>query len=256
MYNIIVNADDFGLNELITRTTLEMIERGTVSSATIMANGDCLDLVKEIAISHPEISYGIHLCLDEFRSLTSNPIFEKYGITNSCGVFVLNKIKELKVIPSELRQAIITELEKQIETVLVLGIPLSHIDSHHHWHMNPLLLPIFKEVVTKYGFSRFRLIRAHLNFISIRKFLGSLRKIIFRDLSCRLKFKTVTYFYSYEQFYNMLLNKKRIPKNGIIELMVHPGNKCLTSFAMEDDLMRVDALKKYIQYKLISYNEI
>ncbi len=148
MYKIIINADDFGINEEITHTTIEMIERGAISSATIMANGECLDLVKDIAILHPEISYGVHLCLDEFKSLTCNPIFEQYGITDSYGIFVSKKIKELKVIPVELRSAIIQELEKQIETVLALGIPLSHVDSHHHWHMGPLLLPIFNEVVT------------------------------------------------------------------------------------------------------------
>ena len=40
-----------------------------------MANGKSLQLVEKIVHDHPEISYGAHLCMDEFDSLTALTLY-------------------------------------------------------------------------------------------------------------------------------------------------------------------------------------
>ena len=47
MARVIINADDFGINPIVTSEIERMIELGIVTSTTIMANGSCLDEVKD-----------------------------------------------------------------------------------------------------------------------------------------------------------------------------------------------------------------
>jgi len=57
MQRIIINADDFGINDTVTSEIKKMIELKAISSTTIMANGKSLEKVKEIVSEYPEISF-------------------------------------------------------------------------------------------------------------------------------------------------------------------------------------------------------
>lgn len=256
MLKVIINADDFGINESITLTTKEMIERGVISSATIMANGTCLDLVKIIAKEHPEISYGVHLCLDEFESVTKNPLFIKYGMMDKSGFFMKNVVQNIVFIPRELKKAIICELSAQIEKIIDLGIPLSHLDTHHHWHMKPQLSLIFLEIAQKYKFKRIRFVKYYVNFSCIKGILGPLKVMIKDTIWCWLVFykcRKPTYFFSYYDFYKKIIMGKKIKDDTVVELMVHPGNINSDRFLCEDDLLRKNVLKDIICYDMINY---
>ena len=95
MKRIIINADDFGINATVTHAIEDMISRGIVTSTTIMANGVCLNDVKEIYDKYPNVSYGIHLCIAEFDSITKSDVLYKYGLTNSEGVFFKQELWNL-----------------------------------------------------------------------------------------------------------------------------------------------------------------
>src|SRR5215470_3810176 len=58
---IIVNADDFGFDDDSVDATIECIERGCVTSATIMANMPASDRAIEFARTRPDVSFGVHL---------------------------------------------------------------------------------------------------------------------------------------------------------------------------------------------------
>ena len=79
MKRVIINADDFGINSVVTRAIEEMIAKGIVTSTTIMANGSCLNDVKRVYEKYPKVSYGIHLCLAEFDSITKAGLLHHYG---------------------------------------------------------------------------------------------------------------------------------------------------------------------------------
>ncbi|MDF5570797.1 ChbG/HpnK family deacetylase, partial [Vibrio parahaemolyticus] len=42
------------------------------------------------------------------------------------------------------------EAKAQVEHFLSLGLELSHLDSHHHAHTHPQILPVIKEVANEY----------------------------------------------------------------------------------------------------------
>lgn len=288
MKRIVINADDFGINSIVTRAIEDMIAQGIVTSTTIMANGACLKEVKEIYDKYPNVSYGIHLCIAEFDSITKSTVLHKYGLTNSEGVFFKQGLWEIKSFPNELKQALYEELCAQIELVQSYGINLSHADSHQLVHTSFIeLQDIFMEALKKHNIGRIRIgeevrpVRILLNNIKtkftantntdtgvrstnvINEHKESSRGIIkrFVDLllvwkkSCKINkefktsFKTVDYFYSVRDF----LHSK--PRNGnfTYELMCHPGHPALVYTTEMQELMD-SKLFSDSGIQLISYN--
>ena len=131
MVRVIINADDFGINPKVTEETIFLLKNNSISSATIMANGTCLGQAAEFSKSHPEFSFGVHVCLDEFDSLTKNTILQKYGITDNVSVFIKGSLFNISYFDQELIKAIDGEIRAQVDQVLSLGVSISHIDSHH-----------------------------------------------------------------------------------------------------------------------------
>lgn len=245
---VIINADDFGINQNVTSEIERMIELGAISSTTIMANGECLDEVKRFAILHPEISFGVHLCLSEFSSLTKSQTLHKYGITDESGVFVRKAIFRIKEFPIDLQEALKDELSAQIEKVKSLNIPLSHCDSHHHVHTIYALKEVFANVLNKYGFTKVRK-ASPFDTLRLRVHLCKWIKNIKLNNFYSKHFTTTDRFSSYNHF---LKNPR---PNGTIELMCHPGHPG-ENYKSEMKLVENKTLQSRINYKLISYNEL
>lgn len=250
MLKVIVNADDFGINEIVTRETEKLIEEKKISSATIMANGDCLEEVKRFASIHPEVSFGVHVCLSEFSSITKSTILLKYGIIDNKGFFLRHAVLKLKKINKELSDALYNEISAQLKIVKGLDIPLSHCDSHHHVHTVPILREIFAKVLKDNGFkkvripTRFKSVRERLH---LMQFFNRSKTINFY----KNNFTTVGEFSSYSNFLEYANNSHY----EVIELMVHPGHSGI-NFKNEIELLKNEKLRNILDYKLISYEKI
>lgn len=248
---IIINADDFGINMPVTKEIERMVEDGAISSTTIMANGQCLDEVQRFSLEHPQISYGVHLCLSEFGSITKSPTLFKYGLIDGNGNFIHKQIFKIKKFNEELKQAIKEELIAQIEVVKSLGITISHADSHHHAHTIYPLRKVFSEVLQTTGISKIRLggdpmsLRARIHLYSW------IRRIRLNNYY-RSLFKTTNKFFSYS-IYLRIQNK--LCDNCVVELMCHPGHQ---GKIYRDEMGLVEAKEalKENNIKLISYNEL
>ncbi len=286
MVQVIINADDFGINPIVTSEIERMIELGIVTSTTIMANGSCLDEVKRFALLHPKASFGIHLCLSEFDSITKSETLQRYGIIDSNGQFIKFAIFNVKRFPDDLKKAIKQELIAQVDIIKSLNIPISHIDSHHHVHTIYQLHDVFEEVMACYGFNKIRLgtkvepirmvrqrffnrsessvpagektdgpIKTHRNIV---KRIGSLLSAtVYRYLLNRRLhslYKTTDAFFSYSSFLQRL-HEREVIKYKAVELMCHPGHPGRN---YQDEMHMVEA--KIIEtgsiIELISYNEL
>jgi predicted glycoside hydrolase/deacetylase ChbG (UPF0249 family) len=60
---LIINADDFGLTRGVNQAIVEGNQRGTITSATLMATGPAFDEAVELAQSCPSLSVGCHVVL-------------------------------------------------------------------------------------------------------------------------------------------------------------------------------------------------
>lgn len=286
MMRVIINADDFGINEIVTAEIEKLINIGAISSTTIMANGQSLPLVKKIVHDHPEISYGAHLCMDEFGSLTGSDTLYKFGLIDKDGRFIRGAIFEIKDYPEELKRAIIGELSAQIEKLLSMGIPISHIDSHHHFHTIYALKDVISYVMDKYEIKKVRLCnnisvfdivknnifkkkinqsndeavsivkKKNVNVVSKMLILLKSRYLIFlMNKYYDNRYKVTNGFESYSSFLNNDRVRKRYKDKDCIELMCHPGH---TGKQYQKEAIEVSEmlLVNSTNYQLISYNEL
>lgn len=251
MKRIIINADDFGINETVTSEIERMIEKRFVTSTTVMANGKSLEEVKRFAEQHPEVSFGVHLCLSEFESITKGEGLYRAGLTDENGVFIKKAIFSMKNLDDvEVQKVIKDELNAQIEIVKALGISLSHADSHHHVHTIYPLRNIFVDVLKEQGIGKIRLgvkyplhSRIHVKSWLHREWLNRLYK---------KNFITTDSFSSYSAYLNRRFYSIR---DNAVELMCHPGHPA-ERYQSEMKQVQERVLQKTMDIKLISYFDL
>ena len=219
MNQIIINADDFGINDAVTSEIERLIDAGRLTSTTIMANGRCLDEVRRFSAQHPEVSFGVHLCLSEFSSVTRSSVLQKYDITDKNGEFIYKAIFKQKTMTPDLREAIKDELNAQVDIINDIGVKISHADSHHHVHTLPLLNDIIVDVLHERGIRRIRLAS---DYLTLRKKIHLFKWLQRERLNMRLKkgFQTTDYFMSLSDGFD----KIKSYSGHTIELMCHPGH--------------------------------
>lgn len=114
---LIVNADDLGYTEAIDRGILEAHERGIVTSTTLMVDRAAAEHGVELAAAAPGLGVGLHAVVDG-------------------------------VEPERCTE----ELERQLARFHELvGSAPTHVDSHHHTHRDPALLPWFEAFADRHG---------------------------------------------------------------------------------------------------------
>jgi len=251
--NVIINADDFGINRKVTNEISRLIKSGLISSTTIMANGTELETVMAVVASNPSVSFGVHVCLSEFTSLTKSEVFYKNHLTDASGEFVKKAIMLVRHPCVELKNAVIDEIEAQIETIRILGAPISHIDSHHHVHTINWLYPLFCEVAQRYGIKKMRLGQ---EFMDVRSKLHLFQYWNRKKLNKTIKnsFTAADMFMSYS---NAVKYVETIKNNGAqtIELMCHPGHPA-ERYVKEIQEIENGLLDKVLDCRLISYNDL
>jgi len=248
MKETIVNADDFGVNQAVNKEIEKMVVEGAITSTTIMANGACLEEACKFARTHPSASYGVHLCLSEFDSITKSPILQKYGVTDENGRFIRMAIFHFSKFPAELLYAIKEELLAQIKIIKSYNLPLSHCDSHHHVHTLWGLRYVFDEVLREEGFTKIRIAWHESVYNKLRHPIRSFkRELIIRFYKKR--FKTTDAFYSYVDY------MRDSPKDchKVVELMCHPGHPKYTA---EYEMVQNKKALTGGDIRLISYNDL
>lgn len=154
---IIINADDFGMNERCSKAISEAFLRGLVTDTTIMANGGYFEQALQLAAkSGFARKIGIHLNITEGIPLTEEikklPDFVTDGKFNK--QYDWNK----QLSPAE-EEAVYKELSAQVDKVEKAGISITHADSHHYIHNAPFIAPIAERVFKEHNITKIRLMR-------------------------------------------------------------------------------------------------
>jgi len=153
---LIVNADDFGLTEGVTRGILEAQQRGIVTSTTLLANGAAFESAVAAARNAPRLGVGVHLNLTQGPAIA--PRAEIPNLVDAVGRFHLSPPRLAmgvllgRVPPAEIE----CELGAQIEKVSRAGIPITHLDGHKHIHMFPGIAPIVAKLARQFGIPAMR----------------------------------------------------------------------------------------------------
>lgn len=229
---LIINADDFGFSEGVTRGIIEAHAAGSVTSTSIMANGGDWQNAVARARATRTLGVGLHLNLVQGRPLLRVPSLTDARTGEFHGLGALARRALTRRIDADELEA---EVRAQIERVRATGIALTHLDSHRHAHVLP---GIFRTVARVTGESGIRVLRIprepmRLNFFDAaatdRKLVIALalRASGARTLPAPLvsadHFRGIS-LQGGTRFAARLRRTLDTLEPGVTELMVHPGH--------------------------------
>ena len=145
--NLIINADDFGLDERVSRAIDLCLDEGLINSFSVFPFRDELqgNLLKGILAKHPQVKVGAHLALigsaeeehrDHYRDFLKR--------------YLTGRISAAEV--KALWRAQILELGKRLGGT----DRIAHLDSHQHLHVLPGLWRVTMELQKEFGIPRVR----------------------------------------------------------------------------------------------------
>ena len=154
-----MNADDFGRSQSVNRAVIQAHDEGILTTASLMVNEAGSKEAVELAKARPKLGIGLHITLADGHSTL--PHADIPGLVNERNEFracpVLSGLRFF-FLP-KLRSQLQAEIEAQIEKFRATGLPLDHIDSHHHLHMHPTIVPLLLDAAGRIGISHVRLTR-------------------------------------------------------------------------------------------------
>jgi predicted glycoside hydrolase/deacetylase ChbG (UPF0249 family) len=217
---IILNADDLGRNEKTNAAIFDLISKGRVTSASLLANGSAFEDAVLRVRDFPRVSFGVHLNLTEGFPLTTHRGLA--ALLETDGAFRRERIRRLQVDES-LRGAVLSEWTAQVEKAVRSGVPVSHFDGHHHTHTSPGLFLTLKALQSRFGIRRVRITK---NIVPPEEPLSRSLRVskAFWTLGLRYWYRTKTTEGCTSLKVFLRSATAATPRMRSVELMVHPGH--------------------------------
>lgn len=232
---LIVNADDFGIDEAVNRGIVEAFDRGIVTSASLMATGEAFDHAVALARERPRLAVGVHLVLTEHRPVhggaaTARLVEADGRFSPHVGAFA----QRLALGRASLA-AVRAELDAQIRRVCDAGIVVSHLDGHQHVHALPGVARVVTELAAEHRIGAVRYPAERIRPYMLRGFAGAHRLLgqLALRLACAVsplaRLRRSDDFVGF--FFGGRLNEANLtellaslPAGRVVELMCHPGH--------------------------------
>jgi predicted glycoside hydrolase/deacetylase ChbG (UPF0249 family) len=248
--SVIVNADDFGMEERETDAICDGMANGRITSATIVANGvDLHRVLRQIRLFR-HCSFGVHLNITQGFPLSHRS--DAKLLVDADGKMGRGVVARLRPRPAVLR-AVYGEWCTQVSRLITAGITIGHLDSHHHVHTLPVLFPVLKAVQKRFGI---RKVRISKNIYSASDSYGLLlqaKKNVFNFAVRTLyRTRTTTGFTDLVSF--CAVGRHGLLRHSVVEVMVHPAAK---GNEVEDRLLNSDWENTLaVLIRKISYNQL
>jgi predicted glycoside hydrolase/deacetylase ChbG (UPF0249 family) len=128
---LILHADDLGVAHSVNAASFDALDRGAISSASIMMPTPWVTEVADYAKTHPNADLGLHLTLtSEWHTYRWGGVESREKVASlldSSGTFP----SEVAAVVARAKLAEVDrELRAQVERALTLGIHPTHLDSH------------------------------------------------------------------------------------------------------------------------------
>ena len=241
---LIVNADDFGLDDHTYEWTVKGFACGALTSATIMAGMPATSKAVEFAKVHPQFSFGVHFCLVDEKPLCRpseipSMVDPATGQLWRTREFIVRNFMGL-IDVEDLKR----EIRAQYLAIKNAGVAVSHVDGHGHNHRLPQSLRALAELKDELGISKVR--RCQDIAVPGGK-LGLLSRMINGPMQKRLErsgFATTDHFLmnaghsSLRTWFSEALAS--LP-DGTTEIGVHPG--------VDEEWRRIDTEECFVHCK-------
>ncbi len=128
---LIINGDDAGMCHTANVATIESMEKGLMTSATLMVPCPWFGEMVRYAKAHPDKDFGLHLCqTSEWQVYRWGPVApraEVPGLIDPDGYF-WHEVPQ--VYASAKPEEAYIESRAQVKKALAAGIDVTHLDSH------------------------------------------------------------------------------------------------------------------------------
>ena len=147
MKRLVVTADDFGLTRGVVEGIVEAHERGIVTSTSLMVNAPAAEPAFAEAKRLPSLATGLHFVLTFGTPV--GPATPLKRLLDGEGRFRrMDSGAHERARPSHVREELRAQLGLFEERV---GRPPTHIDGHHHVHVQPGILRAVIEEAGRLG---------------------------------------------------------------------------------------------------------
>lgn len=216
---MIINADDFGSSPRLSAAILEAFRRGLCSSTTLMVNQPAAEeaacLARESGLAE---HVGLHLTLDLGEPVTAG-IRRFPRFCGADGRLAFRRTPPTFRLATSEQQALAAEIRGQIARGRALGMPLTHVDSHHHVHTEWAVGSVLIRVAREEGIPYLRLAR---NCGGGEPSIKVLYKGLYNRRIRRSGLAGVDYFGSADQCRHLIGTAGAALAGARCEVMVHP----------------------------------
>lgn len=249
---LIINADDCGYSKSVNQHIEDAIQKGRISSTTIIANMDDLEGAVRLYEKYKDkISFGFHPNLTEGSPLTNSKVLLDAGFFYEEGGKLMVNAHPFrrKFLNKAMREEIYKEVLAQAKKIMDCGITFSHIDGHHFIQQSTFMIPLLPRLCKEIGVTKIRNYRNYMP-LSVNK--------VMRDCWGRLlklQYNKITYpdyFIAYKDFYDLFQQGKCYAQDGVIELMCHPGG----IYTEEEDILMSNDPTEFFDATLITFNDM
>jgi predicted glycoside hydrolase/deacetylase ChbG (UPF0249 family) len=150
---LIVNGDDVGMSHSANMATINSMEKGVMTSGTIMVPCPWFPEIARYAKTHPKSDFGIHLThTSEWDLYRWGPVASKHlvpGLIDPDGYLWGD---EEAVYKASNPQEALIEGRAQIQKALDFGVDVTHIDSHMGTlQLNPAYLETYLKLAVEFN---------------------------------------------------------------------------------------------------------
>jgi len=128
---LVIHADDLGMAHSVNRAILEALEKGWVTSASLLVPCPWFPEAARWARAHPEADLGIHLALtSEWTTFRWRPLSAAREVPSLLDKEGYLPLVETTVAEKAAPDEVERELRAQVDFAQAAGVHLSHLDSH------------------------------------------------------------------------------------------------------------------------------
>lgn len=155
---LIVTADDLGLTVGVNRAVRRAHLDGVVTATSLLAVGRAFDDAAAMLRATPTLDLGAHLALvgEDPPLLSAREIptlVDRRGALPLSYRTVVARGLLGRLDPDDVRR----ELGAQLERVLGVGVPVTHVDTHQHTHLWPAVADVVADLARAHGIGAARL---------------------------------------------------------------------------------------------------
>jgi predicted glycoside hydrolase/deacetylase ChbG (UPF0249 family) len=158
---LIVNADDFGLTEGVSRAVLRAHREGIVTSTSVLAIGPAFDRTVGWLADAPMLGTGAHLAAvgEDPPLLTAREVptlVDRSGRLRMSWRQFLPLMAARRIDPEDVRR----EFAAQLDRIHAAGVTIDHLDTHQNVHLWPSVRDVVIGLARERGIRCLRVTRS------------------------------------------------------------------------------------------------